>query len=95
MLLGGDIHAGAVTTVRDATTNLAITQVTTSPVTNHVSAFIPAPTGELSSRYSYTHEPIPPQRNYCTIDLSFSAAKGVTAAIELVGVPVSEENMPH
>ena len=95
VLLGGDIHAGAVTTVRDATTNLSITQVTTSPVTNHVSAFIPAPTGELSSRYSYTHEPIPPQRNYCTIDLSFSPTKGVTADIELVGVPVSEENMPH
>ena len=92
-MLGGDIHVGATTTIADAQSGLSITHVTTSPVTNHVSQFIPELTGSLSARYSYTHEPLRDQRNYCTVDLTFSPTNGVTADVQLIGVPVNPESI--
>jgi hypothetical protein len=64
VLVGGDIHVGVTTTVRDSKTNMEIKQITTSPISNHVCGFFPDREGSISERYSYSHVPLDHEKNY-------------------------------
>ena len=50
LMLGGDIHCGVTSVIRDDETGQQITHLTTSPVTNHVCKFFPPPQGQISER---------------------------------------------
>ena len=58
LLIGGDIHCGVTSVIRDEETGLQINHLTTSPVTNHVCKFFPPPQGEISPRYNFSHLPL-------------------------------------
>ncbi len=55
LLIGGDIHCGVTSVVRDEITGLQIDQLTASPVTNHVCKFLPPLQGTLSERLDDFH----------------------------------------
>jgi hypothetical protein len=55
VMMGGDIHVGVESSIKDKKTNTVIRHVTTSPLTNHVCKFFPARTGSIDERFSYEH----------------------------------------
>ena len=55
LMMGGDIHVGVESTIKDNKTNDVIRHVTTSPLTNHVCKFFPARSGSIDERFSYEH----------------------------------------
>ena len=68
LMIGGDIHCGVTSLIRDTETGMTITHITTSPVTNHVCKYFPPTTGNISERYSFSHLPLGRQfRNYADI----------------------------
>ena len=68
LMIGGDIHCGVTSLIRDQETGMTITHITTSPVTNHVCKYFPATSGNISERYSFSHLPLGRQfRNYADI----------------------------
>ena len=70
LLIGGDIHCGVTSVIRDEETGLQINHLTTSPVTNHVCKFFPPLSGNISGRYSFSHLPLGQQfRNYADISI--------------------------
>lgn len=87
-MLAGDIHVGVDSLIVDAQTGLTIRHITTSPFTNSPGKFHNALQGRLSDRYSYTHTPLGPVRNYATLDLAIRADGAVQADVELVEVPL-------
>ncbi len=50
LLIGGDIHCGVTSVVRDEVTGMQIDQLTASPVTNHVCKFFPPLQGNIADR---------------------------------------------
>ena len=85
LLLGGDIHCGVSSQIHDQDTDLTITHLTTSPVTNHVCKFFPALHGKLTDRYSFTHMPLgDSQRNYAEINITIKPEFSVTAQLKAV-----------
>lgn len=73
LLLGGDIHCGVTSVVRDDETGLQINHLTTSPVTNHVCKFFPPPQGNISDRYTFSHLPLGQKfRNYADISIGIN-----------------------
>merc|ERR1712187_145218 len=71
VLLGGDIHVSVDSEITDSETRQTLRHITTSPITNSVGKFWPALEGKINDRYSYSHKPLPGQRTFCTLDLSF------------------------
>ena len=68
LLIGGDIHCGVTSVIRDDETALQITHLTTSPVTNHVCKYFPPLFGNISERYNFSHLPLGRKfRNYADI----------------------------
>ena len=89
LLIGGDIHCGVTSIIRDNETGLQISQLTTSPVTNHVCKFFPKPSGEVSERYNYSHLPLGDKfRNYADVMINI-ADDGVFVQAKLV--PISTD----
>ena len=93
VLLGGDIHIGVTSQIHDKETDLTLTHLTTSPVTNRVSKFHPELTGDINERYSYQHTPLGKprdnsNRNFAMINISIEPELSVTAQLE----PVSRFN---
>lgn len=85
LLLGGDIHCGVTSVIRDNETDLTINHLTTSPVTNHVCQFFPESTGSINERYSYEHQALgTSQRNYAEIVISLDPVFSVTAQLKAV-----------
>ena len=71
LMLGGDIHCGVTSLIRDIETGMTITHITTSPVTNHVCKYFPPTSGDISPRYSFSHLPLGRQfRNYADIRIN-------------------------
>ena len=71
LLLGGDIHCGVTSVIRDKDTGMLINHLTTSPVTNHVCKFFPPLQGAISERYNFSHLPLGHNfRNYADISIS-------------------------
>jgi len=64
VLVGGDIHVGVTTTVKDSKTGVEIKQITTSPITNHVCGYFPDREGSINDRYSYVHVALDHQKNF-------------------------------
>jgi len=89
IMLGGDIHASADSTIEDQSTGQCIRHITTSPITNHVCPFFPELQGSLNSRYSFSHKPLPGMRTYCRLNLDFSGGT-VKSDIQLVGIPAPD-----
>eukprot|EP00026_Physarum_polycephalum_P011534 Phypoly_transcript_11768.p1 GENE.Phypoly_transcript_11768~~Phypoly_transcript_11768.p1 ORF type:complete len:348 (+),score=46.99 Phypoly_transcript_11768:132-1175(+) len=75
VLVGGDIHAGVVSYVKDAQTGLTLTQITATPMTTRVSPFFPPVQGKINDRFSYLHEPLPGCRNYGYFVVSGTSAR--------------------
>jgi len=85
LLLGGDIHCGVTSVIRDNQTDLTINHLTTSPVTNHVCKFFPDLHGELNDRYSYDHIALGiNQRNYAEISITIKPEFSVTAQLKAI-----------
>ena len=85
LLLGGDIHCGVTSVIRDNQTDLTINHLTTSPVTNHVCKFFPDLHGELNERYSYDHIALGiNQRNYAEINITIKPEFSVTAQLKAI-----------
>lgn len=73
LLIGGDIHCGVTSIIRDNETGLQITQLTTSPVTNHVCKFFSKLSGNISERYNYSHLPLGDKfRNYADVHINIA-----------------------
>ena len=73
LLISGDIHCGVTSIVRDSETGMQITQLTTSPVTNHVCKFFPKLEGNISERYSFSHVPLGDKfRNYADVQINIA-----------------------
>ena len=71
ILIGGEIHCGVTSVIRDNETGLLINHITTSPVTNHVDDFVPSLSGNISSRYNFSHLPLGKQfRNYADVRIN-------------------------
>ena len=71
LLIGGDIHCGVTSVIRDNETGLLINHITTSPVTNHVCDFFPSLSGNISDRYNFSHLPLGKQfRNYADVRIN-------------------------
>ena len=71
LLIGGDIHCGVTSVIRDDETGLQINHLTTSPVTNHVCKFFPPSSGCISERYNFSHLPLGKKfRNYADININ-------------------------
>ena len=71
LMLGGDIHCGVTSVIRDSETGLTINHITTSPVTNHVCKYFPPPSGKISVRYDFSHLPLGRHfRNYADIRIN-------------------------
>ena len=89
LMIGGDIHCGVTSIIRDNDTGLQITQLTTSPVTNHVCQFFCKPSGNVSERYNYSHLPLGDKfRNYADVMINI-AEDGVFVQAKLV--PISTD----
>jgi len=85
LLLGGDIHCGVTSVIRDNETDLTINHLTTSPVTNHVCQFFPESKGDVNERYSYEHRSLGDnQRNYAEIIIQLEPTFSVTAQLKAV-----------
>merc|ERR1712048_103634 len=56
IFIGGDIHCGVHSVIRDNETDLTINHLTTSPVSNHVCPYFPESKGQINERYSYEHQ---------------------------------------
>lgn len=85
VMLGGDIHCGVTSVIRDSETDLTINHLTTSPVTNHVCEFFPESKGALSERYSYEHQALGlNQRNYAEIQITLQPEFSVMAQLKAV-----------
>jgi hypothetical protein len=69
VFLGGDIHVGVESEIKDSKTGLTAKQLTATPITNHVCKFFPALEGKVNERFSYTHKSVD-RRNYGSIDVS-------------------------
>jgi len=83
LLLGGDIHCGVSSVIRDKNTDLTINHLTTSPVTNHVCKFFPDLHGDINDRYSYDHIALGiNQRNYAEIAITIKPQFSVTAQLK-------------
>ena len=73
ILIGGDIHCGVTSIVRDNETGMQITQLTTSPVTNHVCGFFCKLSGNISQRYNFSHLPLGDKfRNYADVHINIA-----------------------
>eukprot|EP00090_Calanus_glacialis_P022732 TRINITY_DN35023_c0_g1_i1.p1 TRINITY_DN35023_c0_g1~~TRINITY_DN35023_c0_g1_i1.p1 ORF type:complete len:558 (-),score=155.12 TRINITY_DN35023_c0_g1_i1:176-1849(-) len=85
LLLGGDIHCGVSSVIRDKNTDLTINHLTTSPVTNHVCKFFPDLHGNINERYSYDHIVLGAnQRNYAEISITIKPEFSVTAQLKAI-----------
>jgi len=49
-MIGGDIHCGVISRIKNNETNMTIEHYTTSPITNHVCKFFPELEGSVNSR---------------------------------------------
>jgi hypothetical protein len=89
LLLAGDIHVGVTSEIHDAKTGLTIQHLTTSPITNNVSAFFNPLEGKLSERYSYTHTVLDGLHNYAQVDVALANdGESVSLQAQLVGIPL-------
>ncbi len=89
LLVGGDIHCGVTSVVRDEVTGQQMDQLTASPVTNHVCKFFPPLQGRVSDRYSFSHLPLGRKfRNFADVSISVGA-RDVSVQAKLV--PVSTD----
>ena len=71
LLIGGDIHCGVTSVIRDDETGLQINHLTTSPITNHVCKFYPPLAGNISARYNFSHLPLGQKfRNYADVTVN-------------------------
>jgi len=85
LLLGGDIHCGVSSVIRDNETDLTLNHLTTSPITNHVTEFFPETHGEINDRYSYDHIALGRnQRNYAEISITLKPTFSVTAQLKAI-----------
>jgi len=86
VLVGGDIHVGVTSVIKDSKTGLEVKQITTSPITNHVCDYYPAREGSISDRYSYTHVSLDHQKNYgyFVVDV-LEDGSAATISSELIG----------
>ena len=71
IMIGGEIHCGVTSVIRDNETGLLINHITTSPVTNHVDDFVPSLSGNISNRYNFSHLPLGKHfRNYADVRIN-------------------------
>ena len=71
LMIGGDIHCGVSSVIRDNETGLQVNHLTTSPVTNHVCKYFPQLTGNINDRYNFSHLPLGMKfRNYADININ-------------------------
>jgi len=89
VFIGGDIHCGVSSVIRDEESDLTITHLTASPITNHVCKFYPDLSGRLTDRYTYDHMPLGiNQRNYAEINITLQPTLSVTSRLKPVSTSV-------
>jgi len=89
VFIGGDIHCGVSSVIRDEESDLTITHLTASPITNHVCKFYPDLSGRLNDRYTYDHMPLGiNQRNYAEINITLQPTLSVTSRLKPVSTSV-------
>lgn len=94
VLLGGDIHTGAMTDLKCKKTNSIIKSVTASPITNHVCGFFNPLKGKFNDRYDWEHTLFPDMRNFCKITAKFKDGKcSIDVAMELIPANKTDEQM--
>jgi phosphodiesterase/alkaline phosphatase D-like protein len=64
VFVGGDIHVGVTSTIKDHKSGAEAVHLTATPISNHVCGFFPSLEGKINDRYSYTHVPLKDCRNY-------------------------------
>jgi hypothetical protein len=89
VLLGGDIHVGVTSTVKDAKSGVEVIHLTTTPISNHVCAFFPKLQGKVNDRFSYTHEPLKDCRNYAYIHTKAEGGHAHIDAKLIAGAPIA------
>mmetsp|Transcript_41900 Transcript_41900/g.54012 ORF Transcript_41900/g.54012 Transcript_41900/m.54012 type:complete len:552 (-) Transcript_41900:142-1797(-) len=88
VLVGGDIHTGVTSIIRDAETGLEIPHLTTSPITNKVCNFFSAAEGKVNDRFSFEHAWLGnTSRNWAEINIDLDGKIEVDAKL----VPVSTD----
>jgi len=92
VLIGGDIHVGVDSMVKDHKTGCEIRQITTSPITNHVCGFFPKHEGQISERYSYVHKPLDLCRNYGYFQVTANATEGKIVSSLIAGAPTAGDH---
>jgi phosphodiesterase/alkaline phosphatase D-like protein len=86
VFIGGDIHVGVDSEIRDSKTKLTIRHLTATPITNHVCKFFPALEGAVNERFSYVHKPLA-VRNYGLIDITIQEDGAAKVEAQLVPDP--------
>eukprot|EP01065_Artemidia_motanka_P018797 TRINITY_DN2213_c2_g1_i1.p1 TRINITY_DN2213_c2_g1~~TRINITY_DN2213_c2_g1_i1.p1 ORF type:complete len:803 (+),score=334.43 TRINITY_DN2213_c2_g1_i1:47-2410(+) len=84
VLIGGDIHVGVESTIKDKKTGAVIKSITTSPITNHVCGFFPALSGSVGDRYTYEHKVLKKKRNFVYIDIQWEDDGKCNVRVDLV-----------
>eukprot|EP01012_Entosiphon_sulcatum_P063548 TRINITY_DN9115_c0_g1_i1.p1 TRINITY_DN9115_c0_g1~~TRINITY_DN9115_c0_g1_i1.p1 ORF type:complete len:1163 (-),score=165.57 TRINITY_DN9115_c0_g1_i1:14-3502(-) len=95
LLLSGDLHCGCTTSIQDVLTGTTVTQLITSPITNHVSPFPAAFNGLLNNRWQYHHSPLAQQRNVAVINIDCTSplAGRVDGRLVGTGQKISERRL--
>lgn len=87
VFVGGDIHVGVTSAIKDAKTGLEVVHLTTTPISNHVCAYYPKLEGKLNDRYTYSHVPLKDCRNYAYMVAKASAGHAHIDAKLIAGAP--------
>jgi len=83
VFLGGDIHVGVESEIKDAKTGLTAKQLTATPITNHVCKFFPKTEGKVNDRFSFTHKAVD-RRNYGLVDVTIDDSGAAHVESKLV-----------
>mmetsp|Transcript_39474 Transcript_39474/g.64692 ORF Transcript_39474/g.64692 Transcript_39474/m.64692 type:complete len:298 (+) Transcript_39474:2-895(+) len=90
ILVGGDVHTGIESVIRDAETGLEIPHLTTSPITNHVAGYFNKNTGQIGERFSWEHNWLGREwRNWAEINVDLEDGR-VEVEAKLVKVSTDE-----
>uniref|UniRef100_A0A7S2GZY5 PhoD-like phosphatase metallophosphatase domain-containing protein n=1 Tax=Octactis speculum TaxID=3111310 RepID=A0A7S2GZY5_9STRA len=89
ILLGGDIHTGVESVLKDNKTGVEVKSITASPITNHVCDFYLPLEGQYDDRYSWSHKHLKGMRNFCKIDAKFDEDGACTMDVSMVEIPTN------
>jgi len=90
VFLGGDIHVGVTSKIKDHKTGVEATHLTATPISNHVCGYFPKLEGQLNDRYSFAHVPLLNCRNYGYIVAKYAEGHAHLDAKLIAGEPAKK-----